>query len=391
MQDIYILIDCIGRGGAEKIAVTLANELAEQGVHVHLLLLRRNIGYELSNKVALHVMTDTQFAKGYAHAVVEVLRGVFWARRILRQRPRSSESTLISHLTRSNVVNILLQLVLPRHNAICVSHNSSGFYKNRGLAQRMLLLAQSVAFPLAHRTVCVSKRMAADYRRLWLFRKNSVISIYNPVNLHVDDCAAGVAACLPESAVHLCMVGRLHPVKRHDLALQALAILKRTTRRTYILHVVGDGPEESRVRALIVELGLTECVLMHGWVEDTHPIVTRCSMSILCSDTEGFPNSIVESLAAGVPVVATDCVSGPRELLAPGEDLEKDLALRDGILPAAHGVLVRMGDAAALARGIEYQAGVHNAGQRAACIDFARQFDARTVTTHYCQLVAAAQ
>jgi glycosyltransferase involved in cell wall biosynthesis len=114
-------------------------------------------------------------------------------------------------------------------------------------------------------------------------------------------------------------------------------------------------------------------------------------MSILCSETEGFPNSIVESLAAGVPVVATDCVSGPRELLAPGEDLEQDLALRDGIFPAAHGVLVRMGDPAALARAIEYQAGVQDAGQRAACIEFARQFDARTVTRQYCQLVAAAQ
>jgi glycosyltransferase involved in cell wall biosynthesis len=390
MEDVYILIDCIGRGGAEKIAVTLANELADQGVHVHLLLLRRNIGYALSDKVALRVMTDTQFAKGYAHAIVEVLRGVFWARRILKQRS-SSESTLISHLTRSNVINILLQLVLPRHNAICVSHNSSGFYTNKGLAKRMLLLAQSVAFPMAHRTVCVSKRMAADYRRLWLFRKASVISIYNPVSLHADDQPAGVGAYVPGSAVHLCMVGRLHPVKRHDVALQALAILNRTSRRAYVLHVAGDGPEEARVRALIDELGLSECVLMHGWVEHTHPIVSRCSMSILCSETEGFPNSIVESLAAGVPVVATDCVSGPRELLAPGEDLEQDLALRDGIFPAAHGVLVRMGDPAALARAIEYQAGVQDAGQRAACIEFARQFDARTVTRQYCQLVAAAQ
>lgn len=387
MEQVFILIDCLGRGGAEKIAVTLANELAAQGRDVHVLILRRNIAYELRPDVKLHIMTDVQFAKGYGHAVLEVLHGLRWVRDILRQFRRDRRSVMVSHLTRCNVINIAMELLLPHHRAVCVSHNSIGFYRGKGLAKRALLALQATLFPLAYRTVCVSKRMAADYRQLWLFRKHSVVTIYNPVTLPSDPSVAGADARHFADAVHIAMVGRLHPVKRHDVALRAMAILKERSRRTYVLHLLGDGPKESEIVSLVRELGLDDSVVLHGWVADTRPVVQQCAMSLLCSDTEGFPNSIVESLALGIPVVATDCVSGPRELLAPDEDVKRSLPFRDGIFFGRHGTLVRLGDPEALARAIEHQADVTDAARVQACVDFARQFDAAIVARQYGELV----
>lgn len=388
MESIYILIDCIGRGGAEKIAVTLANELTEQGHEVHLLILRRNIGYELNTKVKLHVMSDLRFARGYGYSALELIRGFWWVLRTLQEQRRESRSVLVSHLTRCNLINIALEVLMPRHRAVCVSHNSIGFYKDKGLPKRALLTLQGLLFPLAHRTVCVSKRMAADYQQFWLFRKNSIVTIYNPVTLPIDMRAGPASGDPAGSTVHIAMVGRLHPVKRHDLAIQAMAVLKRRSARPYVLHLVGDGPEEQRIRSMVDNLGVDDRVVLHGWLEDTKPVLMQCAMGLLCSDTEGFPNSIVESLALGIPVVATDCVSGPRELLAPDLDLQGSIAFKNGFLPALHGTLVQLGDAAALANAIEYQAGASTAQTARVCAEFAKQFASATVARQYSELVA---
>lgn len=390
MEKHFILIDCIGRGGAEKVAVTIANELAESGCCVHLLILRQNIGYSLNEGVKLHVMSDLQFAKGYLYSVQEVFRGIFWVRRTLGREVGDAPRVLVSHLTRSNLINIFLGLFIFSHKAICVSHNSVGFYRNTGFVRRLLLLAQGVLLPLASRTVCVSKRMAADYRRLFLFRKRSIVSIYNPVRLPGAAAELGESASEAPAEVHVAMIGRFHAVKRHDLAIQALSLLNRNGRRKYILHLVGDGPEQPSVREMIRVAGLESSVIMHGWLDNTMPILEQCSLSLLCSDTEGFPNSIVESLAMGIPVVATDCISGPRELLAPQCDPEGDLPFEHGFYAAPHGALVATGDADALAGAIEYQVlRPDKLQQRLRCINFAEQFEASRIVREYRNLIEA--
>lgn len=386
LDKIFILIDCIGRGGAEKVAVTLANSFAEQGREVHLLILRHNIEYKLSSRVSLHVMSDLRFAKGYAYSVLEVWRGIFWARRVLNHEA-SGARLVLSHLTRSNLINITLGILMSCHKAICVSHNSLGFYKNSNFVKRFMFTVMGVIFPLARRTVCVSKRMAADYRRLYIFRKCSVTTVYNPVMLPIDvalsnECKEGI-----DELVHVAMIGRIHAVKRHDLAIMAMSLLKNKGRHKYILHIVGDGPEENRVREAVRSAKIDDCVIMYGWMDDPTAILQKCSLSLLCSDTEGFPNSIVESLAMGVPVVATDCVSGPRELLAPECGPEVEIFFDRKLYPARHGVLVKLDDVGALAAAIEYQVERSNQfQQRAACIEFAQQFEATRVAIKYLQL-----
>ncbi|MEJ8836235.1 glycosyltransferase [Ramlibacter sp. AN1133] len=387
MSDIHILIDCIGRGGAEKIVVTLANELARQGHSVTLLLLRRNIGYELNEKVKLLTMSDKPFPKGWLHSVGELLRGLWWTRRTL-EASGTKHTFLLSNLTRSNLINIALAVVMPHHRAFCVSHASVDYYRKRGIGRTFLLMAEGLFFPLAYRTICVSKRMTADYQRLWKFRKNSVITIYNPVHTGTSLASSGGSVSQKPTTVHIGMVARLHPVKRHDLALRAMRILKESRPGHYVLHIMGEGPQEQAIRSMVAELNLGDRVVMHGWTDEPGEILRGCAMTLLCSDTEGFPNSVVESLASGIPVVATDCVSGPRELLAPHLDVEQEIEFQEGFLPTAHGVLVRVGDPEALARGIEYQACRSSLERNTECIAFAKQFEPARIAREYTDLLA---
>jgi glycosyltransferase involved in cell wall biosynthesis len=126
-------------------------------------------------------------------------------------------------------------------------------------------------------------------------------------------------------------VGRLVPIKNHQLFLRMAAEL--TARGRCCMYViVGGGPEEERLRARTKELGLTQRVRFLGWRSDLERIYAGADIVTLTSNNEGTPVCLIEALAAGRAVVATD-VGGVRDVLG------------DGSL----GVLVPPGNAAALA------------------------------------------
>ena len=128
-------------------------------------------------------------------------------------------------------------------------------------------------------------------------------------------------------------MGRLHYQKNFALLIRAHAILRKTMPvRTLIL---GEGPERGRLEALIRELGLQDEVQLIGYRQNPLPYLAQADVFVLSSSFEGFGNVIVEALALGVNVVATDCPGGPAEILENGKygslakvDDEQDLAVK---------------------------------------------------------------
>jgi glycosyltransferase involved in cell wall biosynthesis len=119
---------------------------------------------------------------------------------------------------------------------------------------------------------------------------------------------------LPRTPVRgrILMVGRLTPPKRPDLALRALALVREGAREAH-LHVAGDGPLRAESEQLAAELGLREAVSFLGYRDDVPQLLAEAECALLASDYEGCPLVVIEALAAGVPVVATDA-GGVREL-----------------------------------------------------------------------------
>jgi glycosyltransferase involved in cell wall biosynthesis len=108
-------------------------------------------------------------------------------------------------------------------------------------------------------------------------------------------------------------------------------------RRPARLVILGEGPDRPMLESLVSQLGLEEAVALPGWVANPYPWMAHAGAYVLSSSWEGLPSVLIEALYCGVPIVATDCVSGPREILDGGE----------------HGLLVPVGDVEALAAGIE--------------------------------------
>jgi glycosyltransferase involved in cell wall biosynthesis len=113
------------------------------------------------------------------------------------------------------------------------------------------------------------------------------------------------------------MVGRLAPPKRPDLALRALAQVRERAPEAE-LWIVGDGPLRAGAERLAGELGVAEAVRLLGHRDDVPELLATAECALLASDYEGCPFAVVEAMAAGVAVAATDA-GGTGELVRPGE------------------------------------------------------------------------
>ncbi|MGH2630441.1 MAG: glycosyltransferase, partial [Actinomycetota bacterium] len=132
----------------------------------------------------------------------------------------------------------------------------------------------------------------------------------------------------------LVAVGRFTPQKDFGTLVRAFALVRE--RREARLLILGDGPERGHLEATVARLGLGESVGLPGWVTNPYPTMVRAGAFVLSSRWEGLPSVLIEALYCGVPVVATDCPSGPVEILEGGK----------------HGRLVPVGDVEELARGM---------------------------------------
>jgi glycosyltransferase involved in cell wall biosynthesis len=137
--------------------------------------------------------------------------------------------------------------------------------------------------------------------------------------------------------LHLITVGRIDANKGQQVVLEAIANhLDEDLRSRIQWHVIGQGEGEAALRERVARLGLDEVVRFEGFQANPYAWYRAADLLILPSYTEGSPNVLVEAAACGLPVLSTDCPSGPRELLEEGR----------------WGTLVPVGDAEAIAAGI---------------------------------------
>lgn len=117
----------------------------------------------------------------------------------------------------------------------------------------------------------------------------------------------------------LIAIGRLTQQKGFDLLLKAFAKLK-DRHPDWILSIFGDGELRPELEALRDKLKLQTRVYFPGAVKNVYETLKQGDMFVLSSRFEGFPNALCEAMACGLPVIATDCPSGPREIIRDGID-----------------------------------------------------------------------
>jgi len=135
------------------------------------------------------------------------------------------------------------------------------------------------------------------------------------------------------------------------------------------LLILGEGEDKFKLRILIEKYGIEECVQLLGFINNPYPYLKRADAFVLSSKWEGFPNALLEALACGTPVVATDCPSGPAEMLENGK----------------YGPLVPVGAAEAMAEAINLV--IENPISSEALIQRAKDFSVEVIGEQYIDLL----
>jgi glycosyltransferase involved in cell wall biosynthesis len=238
--------------------------------------------------------------------------------RALSRWMRESHVDLIhSHMYRSNVPATIASRMAGVRVVLCQVHNINTWETRRQRWMDRLLLRWRTAM------IAVSEEVKRDVVANLRCPPERVRVLYNGIDLQEYGSVRPdpeLRRCLgvPENRRLIVVLARLVPHKGHMRLLQALEAARNELPPTHIL-LVGDGKMRDALERDVRARQLSDMVSFAGHRDDVPQILALADLSVLTSDREGFSNAIVESLAAGVPVVATD-VGGNREAIIHGEN-----------------------------------------------------------------------
>lgn len=182
--------------------------------------------------------------------------------------------------------------------------------------QLFYLFANGAVAKASDIVICQSQYMADDYKKeLGENLEPKLKVIYNPID---PQRAIKLAEVVPERTFDLVGVGRLVTQKDYRTMIHAIAELKKMGWQDITLGIIGQGFKGPSLKQQVRELGLEKNVFFLGFQANPFSYLKRAKALISSSLYEGFSNVIIESLVLGIPVVATDCPSGNREVIQPG-------------------------------------------------------------------------
>ncbi len=310
-KKISVFIPSLRGGGAERMMLNLASELRNKGEDVWLV-----VAQEESDYVVPDILSDRVTYLD----VSRIRKSLFPLMRYLR---REKPDVLIATMTHANGIAILAKVLSWSDTQIIIREANTLSESVKGTTQTRRYVRLLVAFFfywLADEIVAVSEGVANDLANTAKLSRERITVIRNPTitRAAIEKYQGTVTHpwFTDKKTPVILAVGRLHPQKDYPTLIRAFAhALKERELRLVIL---GEGPDRRGLERYIVELDVEKHVDVPGFVENPYAYMEQADLYVLSSRWEGLPNTLIEALGAGTPVVATDCPSGPREILEDG-------------------------------------------------------------------------
>lgn len=309
------------KGGAERVFVNLAEYFYGEGYDVCMITQYKKEDEYTVNPAIERVLSDLTEEETKKSRLRNFFGRFFKLRRILKA---VKPDLVLTCTAKSNFMTMAASTFLKTRVVVSVVADPKMEYETRA----MRLIART-CFCFADGIVFQTKEARAFFPK-YIQKKSVILSnALNPQFLR--ERYAG------EREKEIVAVGRLDDNKNHALLINAFARIADKFPE-YRLTIFGDGECRKELEALIAEKGLSARVILAGVTADVAGDIERAALFVLPSNTEGMPNTLLEAMALGLPVISTDCpCGGPRELIRQGEN----------------GILVPVGEADALAKAME--------------------------------------
>lgn len=305
---LVLVISSLQAGGAERVLSTMANFWEEKGWAVSIVTfddVSSQPFYTLKPRIRHIPLALFGNASSILGGVCNNWRRV---RKLRRTICENAPDAIISFIDKTNVLVLLATWGMSIH--VVVSERTDPRQYSFGRIWNSLRLLTY----LKATHVVVQTHRAKEYFPKIL--QSKVVVIPNPVTPIPKAQQISQASF---QKPFIAFMGRLVEEKGFDLLLRAFARLANKFPQ-WSLNVFGEGPLRVSSEMLCDELGLSERVQFHGLIRNPYDVLIQADLFVLPSRTEGFPNAMLDAMACGLPVIATDCPSGPGEIVHHGND-----------------------------------------------------------------------
>jgi glycosyltransferase involved in cell wall biosynthesis len=336
---LMLFIPHAADGGAEKLLSQLSIGL-QAGEKV-VTVFEKRIDYPLGGRL---ISLDSPIRRGILNRVAGLATRILRFRKILKQE---KPDVVVSFMGEANILNALLSKrpILTVHNHL----SSLERFGRRGLERKLGDLLVSTLYRRASTVVAVSSAVRDDVVEVFGVPADHVKVISNAINAEEVRKLAAEPANVPwkPGVPVIITAGRLTALKGQWHLIDAFEKVRR--RIPCQLAILGAGELEQQLRDTAKKLGVEDDTYFLGWQANPWKFLSKANVFVLPSLTEGFGLALLEAMACGLPVVATDCSGAIRDILAPSLSGEPEI---DDVTYADYGVLTPRGDNDRLATAI---------------------------------------
>jgi len=323
MKNLAIIIPKLNGGGAERCASNLSLELSKI-YNVYLIV------FDSSNITYPYGGTLIGLNIPQSYSILKRCIGVFKRCIAIRKiKQKYKIDVCISLLDGPNIVNVLSggrsKTIVSVRNCMSKQHLVTG--------SKQLIRYTCKKADLA---ISLSEMVKIDLQEHFGVPSNKIVTVYNHVDKDMlDQQETDSEFILDTQKKYIVNIGRLHPQKGQWHLIRAFKKVATYCPDLNLL-ILGEGELRKSLICLAKDLEIADKVIMPGYIKAPHKLLKNCEIFVLSSLFEGLGNVLLEASAYGLPIISTDCIAGPREILNPTNILKHATTIEEG----EYGILI---------------------------------------------------
>ncbi|MDY6933070.1 MAG: glycosyltransferase [Spirochaetota bacterium] len=324
---LLFVIPSLAGGGAERVLLTLFNNLSNEKYEISLVLFIKQGKFLNELPPDINIIDIDKMSRW------DFFNLIFRLRKVIKDIKPAS---IIGMYYYSSIIAVLSCLFInDRPKIIVCEHGSHSAFLPTTRARHLKKLLMKFSYRKADKIVAISQHMKENLIVDLKLKPANITVINNPipVKLIKEQALDSIADDLLnyKKGQIIISLGRLTQQKRFDRLIRAFSLVLQQ-KEVYLI-ILGQGELLNDLQNLVDELNVKKFVRFLGFKDNPFAWLSKADIFVLSSDWEGLPMVILEAMACGTPVIATDCPTGPKEIIINGEN----------------GFLVQMNDEKALA------------------------------------------
>ncbi|MDP2562087.1 glycosyltransferase [Psychrobium sp. 1_MG-2023] len=294
-------------GGAEKVTINIFNELNLRGIDVELVV--------LNDEGPLK-----EFIQFKERMKVIPAKSLIWGFFDIAKFFKKDKYLIFSIMTQPSLLMLLIKVLFLKQSQIVVVEHSSflnwkAIYGETKFNIYKFLIKK--LYPRSSSIITVSNKMISDFTSIIGSNSVEINCIYNPIDLEGIRRLAKVPipSKFPDNKKEkkLVFVGRLSKEKNLGFLIETIATIPSSY--SLCLDIIGTGSEEAFLKDKVKQLQIENTVRFLGFQSNPYQYLKDADALVLTSKVEGFPSVLIEAMALGIPLISTDCHTGPSEII----------------------------------------------------------------------------